>query len=92
MGFVSQKVARKVSEFYTEASRKRYEYITSRINESLQDNEVAVLFIREGHMVQFPHDLEVFSIAPPVLDEIHRWLRDYSAKQPEEPEETKEES
>jgi len=90
MGFVSQNVARKVSEFYTEASRKRYEFITNRINESLQDNEVAVLFIREGHMVQFPQDLEVFSIAPPVLDEIHRWLRDYSTKQPEEPEEKKE--
>lgn len=84
MGFISQKVARKVSEYYTESSRKRYEYITNRINETLQDNEVAILFIREGHMVQFPKDLEVFSIAPPVLDEIRRWLRDYSVKEKEE--------
>jgi hypothetical protein len=26
--------------------------------------------------VQFPGDVEVFSIFPPALDEIHRWLRD----------------
>ena len=40
---------------------------------------MALLFIREGHRVQFPPDIEVFSVAPPVLDEIHRWLRDRSA-------------
>ena len=26
-------------------------------------------------MVQFPGDIEVFSVAPPALDEIHRWQR-----------------
>jgi hypothetical protein len=26
--------------------------------------------------VQFPGDVEVFSIFPPALDEIHRWYRD----------------
>jgi hypothetical protein len=35
--------------------------------------------------VQFPQDIEVFSVAPPALDEIHRWLRDRtSAKEPED--------
>jgi len=76
MGFISQKVARAVSDFFAEASRKRYEHIARSIDETLKDNEVAMLFIREGHMVQFPSDIEVFSVAPPVLDEIHRWLRD----------------
>jgi len=89
MGFLSQKVAQMVSESYREASKKRYEYITNRINETLQDNEVAILFIREGHMVQFPKDLEVFSIAPPVLDEIRRWLRDFSAQEKKEGKEEK---
>jgi hypothetical protein len=32
--------------------------------------------MREEHAVQFPGDVEVFSIFPPALDEIHRWLRD----------------
>ena len=76
IGFVSQKVATMVSTFFAEASRKRYEFITARINETLKENEAALLFIREGHMVQFPPDIEVFSVAPPLLDEIHRWLRD----------------
>ena len=79
LGFVSRKVAKTVSDFFLEASRKRYEYIASRIDETLEDNEVAVLFIREGHMLQFPPDLEVFSVAPPALDETRRWLRDYSS-------------
>ena len=76
MGFISQKVAGMVSDFFVEASRRRYEYIAGRVDETLKDGEVAMFFIREGHMVQFPPDIEVFSVAPPVLDEIHRWLRD----------------
>ena len=84
IGFISQKVADTVSDFFAEASRKRYEHIAMRINETLKDNEVAMLFIREGHMVQFPPDLEVFSVAPPVLDEIHRWLRDRSSMEKKE--------
>jgi hypothetical protein len=84
IGFLSDKVARKVSESYIEASRKRYEHISKRIDETLQVNEIGVLFIREGHLVQFPEDIEVFSISPPALDEIHRWLRDRtSEKEPE---------
>ena len=79
MGFISQKVAKMVSEFYVEASRKRYEHIARRIDETLEANEVGVLFIREGHAMQFPQDIEVFSVAPPALDEIRRWHRDRSS-------------
>src|SRR4030065_90285 len=83
IGLLSDKVARKVSESYIEASRKRYEHISKRIDETLQANEIGVLFIREGHLVQFPEDVEVFSVSPPTLDEIRRWLRDrVSAKEP----------
>ena len=39
-------------------------------------DEAGLLFIREEHSVQFPSDIEVFSIFPPALDEIHRWYRD----------------
>ena len=83
IGFLSDKVARKVSEFYIEASRKRYEHISKKIDETLKPDEIAILFIREGHLVQFPQDIEVFSVAPPALDEIRRWLRDRtSAEEP----------
>jgi hypothetical protein len=76
IGFLSDKVARKVSEFYIEVSSKRYEHISKKIDETLKADEIALLFIREGHRIQFPQDIEVFSVAPPALDEIHRWLRD----------------
>jgi hypothetical protein len=74
-----------VSEFYIEASRKRYEHISKSIDETLKADEIAILFIREGHLVQLPQDVEVFSVTPPALDEIHRWLRDRSlTKEPED--------
>jgi len=76
LGFISQKVADQVSGFYLEVSRKRYEHIAQRIDETLPADEVGLLLIREDHGVQFPPDIEVFSVAPPVLDEIHRWQRD----------------
>ncbi len=79
MGFLSQKVAKMVSDFYVEAWSRRYEHIARKVDETLKDSEVAMFFIREGHMVPFPPDIEVFNVAPPVLDEIHRWLRDYSS-------------
>jgi hypothetical protein len=76
LGFVSEKVASKVSEFYVEVAKKRNEFMAKKISETLKDEEAGLLFIREGHSVQFPADIEVFSIFPPALDEIHRWLRD----------------
>jgi hypothetical protein len=76
LGFMSDKVASKVSEFYVEAARKRNEFMAKKISETLKDDEAGLLFIREEHSVQFPGDVEVFSIFPPALDEIHRWLRD----------------
>lgn len=88
-GFLSQSAAEKVSELYRESAEKRYEHIARRIDETLEVSEVAILFIREGHYVQFPQDIEVFMVAPPALDAIHRWLRDRptddKAEEPAEP-------
>jgi hypothetical protein len=80
MGFLSDKVARVVSEFFSEASRKRWEHISQRIKDTLKDGETAMLIIREGHRVQFPPDVEVFIVAPPALNEIQRWLRERQEK------------
>jgi hypothetical protein len=76
IGFMSDKVASKVSEFYVEAAKKRNEYIAKKVSETLKEDEAGLLFIREEHSVQFPSDIEVFSIFPPALDDIHRWYRD----------------
>ena len=85
LGFMSQTVAGKVFEFYGEASSKRYELMAKRISETLHDKEAGLLFIREGHRLQFPEDIEVFSVFPPALDEIHRWVRDQAREAREEP-------
>jgi hypothetical protein len=80
MGFISNKVAAMVSQFYAEASKKRYEHIAERIKETLGDDDVAMMVIREGHQVQFPADIEVFIVAPPALNEVNRWLRERQEK------------
>jgi hypothetical protein len=76
LGFIGDMVASKVSELYVEAAKKRNEFMAKKISETLKDDEAGLLFIREEHSVQFPSDIEVFSIFPPALDEIHRWYRD----------------
>lgn len=86
VGLLSDAAIKKVSEFYIEAGRKRYEHISQRIDKTLKADEIAVLIIREGSMIQFPKDLEVFSVAPPALDEIHRWLRNRPSVQEAESE------
>jgi len=76
LGFISDKVASRVSGFYVDAAKRRNEFMAKRISETLKDDEAGLLFIREEHSLQFPSDMEVFSIFPPALDDIHRWYRD----------------
>lgn len=78
VGFLSENVARKVYDSFNESSKIRYRHISKTIGELLKDGDITLLFIREGHAVQFPLDADVFMVAPPVLDEIHRWARDHS--------------
>ena len=81
--FASEKVARSLHDWFSESIRKRYEYVSKRIDETLQENEVGLLLINERHQVQFPGDLEVFYVVPPAQDEFGRWLRGWSAQQQE---------
>ena len=83
LGFISEKVASKISEFYVEAAKKRHEFMVKKLEQTLKDDEAGLLFIREGYELQFPSDIEVFSVFPPGLDEIHRWLRDRAKKEKE---------
>ena len=91
IGFMSNKVAAKISESYFEAVKRRFEHLARRLNESLGQEEAGLLFISEDHKVQFPADVEVFYVAPPALDEIHRWKRDRSGQKPAEQGEVKRE-
>ena len=80
MDLQNQKVFTRIYEFYVKASNKRNEYIARQIDETLKVDETGILFMREGHQVQFPSDIQVFYVTPPTLDDIKRWLRDYEAK------------
>ncbi len=77
VGLENRKVADMVWGYYNESVRKRYETMSKRIDDSLQAEEAGLLFISEDHRVQFPSDIRVFYVAPPALDEIHRWMRDH---------------
>ena len=79
-GLQNEKVFTKVYESYAEAGKKRNEHISKHIGETLKENEIGILFMREGHHVQLPTDIQVIYVSPPALDEINRWLRDHQAK------------
>jgi hypothetical protein len=80
IGLQNPKVVSKVYEAYVEAGKKRNEYITRRIDETLKADEIGLLLMRENHQVQFPPDIQIFYVAPPALDEIKRWLREREQK------------
>jgi hypothetical protein len=75
-GLASEAVAGKISGFYQEASRLRYDHMANRISATLSDREAGLLFISQGHRLQFPRDIEVFIVSPPAFDELQRWLRE----------------
>ncbi|MFC1909592.1 hypothetical protein ACFLXD_07115 [Chloroflexota bacterium] len=80
VGLQNQQVLTRIYEAYLEVDNKRNQYITGKIDETLQADEIGILLMKEGHQVQFPQDIQVFYVAPPALDEIKRWLRDRQAE------------
>ena len=80
MGYSSSKVGELVRDLYTQALKKRNEHVLSVIDTTLGHGESGLLLVGEGHRLQFPSDIEVFSVVPPALDELHRWLRDQAAQ------------
>jgi hypothetical protein len=76
IGLQSPKVISTVYSSYSEVARKRNESIARKIDETLKDNEIGIMLMRENHQVQFPSDIQVFYISPPALDDIKRWLRE----------------
>jgi hypothetical protein len=76
IGLLSDTAARKVTDNYLEASKKRNEFIAKKIQDTLKEDEAAIVFINERHQVQFPSDIEVFRVAPPALNDIYRFLRE----------------
>ena len=78
--FAGARVPGMLREWLADATRRRYDHIAQRIDETLGEDEVGVLFINERHQVQFPEGVEVFFVAPPALDEYRRWLNEWAAR------------
>ena len=76
IGLISEKVLSAAVQGVQETTRKRFEHIGSRIDETLKEGEAGVLFVREDHRIQFPSDIQVFYVAPPALDSLKRWIDD----------------
>lgn len=74
MGLVSQKVSDLASENYQTAMSDRYEYIGKQIDETLEEDGVAALFISEDHRVQFPSDIQVFYVSPPSQNQLKQLI------------------
>lgn len=79
-GLASRKVMDLALRGYREATSKRYELMAQRIDQTLPPGGSGILLIQENHGIQFPKDIQVFYVAPPALDEIHRWLREREEK------------
>jgi len=80
----SPNVVKKILEFYKDAEQKRDEKISEQINKTLEEDKAAILLMRDESRIRiqprFSPDINVFLIRPPVLNEIHNWLRNSLAK------------
>lgn len=85
VGLESRKVSELAWQSYSDTMSRRYGLMASRIDQSLQPEEAGLLFASEDHRIQFPSDIKVFYVAPPALDEIHRWMRDQRSPRREQP-------
>jgi len=76
---MTSKLAPEIVRVYEEALRRRREYIPKRISESLADGETGMLSMREEDRmrIQFPSEINVILVRPPVLSEIEKWERDH---------------
>lgn len=80
-GLMSRKVMDLAMTGYRETTQKRIEEMTKRIEATLLAGESGLLLMPEENRLQFPKDIQVFYVAPPALDDIHRWLRDQEARE-----------
>ena len=87
-GLVSLKVTTLAMQSYLEVTGKRYERMASKIDETLEEDESAILLVGDNHRVQFPSDIEVFYVSPPALNEIRRWIDNQMKEHPLAPEGT----
>lgn len=76
IGLISSKVFDIASKGYQEISIKRTNQLPNTINDLMKEDEVGLLFISEGHTVQFPSDIQIFYVSPPSAAELKNMMTD----------------
>jgi hypothetical protein len=87
-GLESTKVFSQVYDFYVKARSQRNIELAQHIDKNLGKEELGLVFLREGHQVQFPAGIEVFYVSPPGLDAIRRYLSERHEPPETSPEKT----
>ena len=66
-------------QIYEKALHRRRIYIPKKISESLADGETGMLLMREEERmrIQFPPEINVILVRPPVSSEIEKWEREH---------------
>jgi|TARA_B110000263_G_scaffold233465_1_gene230303 hypothetical protein len=81
IGLISKKVFDIASKNYQEISIKRTKQLPQTINDLMEKDEVGLLFISEGHAVQFPSDIQIFYVSPPSAKELKDVMAERMNKQ-----------
>ena len=81
----SQKVFKKVLEYFRDISKKRNEEMAKKIDATLNKNQSGLLIMTDENRLQvqsnLPSDIQIFLVHPPALNDIIRYFREYWKKQ-----------
>ena len=66
--------------------KNRNEYIPKRVLDTLKEGETGILLLREEERIkmQFPPEINLILVRPPVLSDIEKWIREQEAKYAED--------
>jgi len=80
------KITPEIIQIYEQAIQKRREHIPQQISNTLADGETGVLIMSEAERmkIQFPPELNVILVMPPVLSEIEKWQKEQQHSESEE--------
>ena len=81
IGLLSKKVYELAMDSYQSLTKQRFETISQKISDTMNTDDVALLFIAEGHGVQFESDVQVFYVSPPSANELRNAIRTHVEKQ-----------
>ena len=72
------KITPEIVQHYEQAIQKRREYIPKEIMDTLNDGETGILLMSEEERmkIQFPSEINVVLVMPPVISEIEKWKRE----------------